>query len=47
MRYFVAMESLLLSVGMKPDVKVDLDERLVDLYKLITYFQVQSILRLY
>lgn len=47
MRYFVAMESLLLPGGMRPDLKVDLEERLVDLYKLIIDFQVQNILRFY
>src|SRR5215469_12508505 len=45
MRYYVAMESLLLPEDMKPDVKVDLEERLVDLYKLIIDFQVRSIMR--
>ncbi|KAK3984174.1 putative vegetative incompatibility protein [Cladorrhinum sp. PSN332] len=47
MRYFVAMESLLLPQDTKPDLKDDLTERLVDLYKLIIDFQVQSIIRFY
>lgn len=32
---------------MKPDLKDDLTERLVDFYKLIIDFQVQSIIRFY
>ncbi len=47
MRYYVMMESLLLPQGIKPDLKVDLKERLVDLYKLIIDFQVRSIMRFY
>lgn len=38
MRYFAAMESLLLPQDTKPDLKDDLTERLVDLYKLIIDF---------
>lgn len=47
MRYYVAMESLLLTKHMKSDLKADLTERLVDLYKLIIDFQVQTVLRFY
>lgn len=47
MRYFAAMESLLLPQDTKPDLKDDLTERLVDLYKLIIDFQVQSVIRFY
>lgn len=46
-RYYAAMESLLLPEGMKPDLRADLEDRLVELYKLIIDFQVQSILRFY
>jgi hypothetical protein len=38
MRYYIAMESLLLPEDMKPNLKIDLTERLVDLYKLIIDF---------
>ncbi|KAK3374120.1 WD40-repeat-containing domain protein [Lasiosphaeria ovina] len=47
MRYFAAMESLLLPQDTKSDLKDDLTERLVDFYKLIIDFQVQSIIRFY
>jgi hypothetical protein len=47
MRYYVAMESLLLPEDMKADLKVDLTDRLVGLYKLIIDFQVQSVIRFY
>jgi hypothetical protein len=47
MRYYVAMESLLLPKHMKSDLRADLTERLVDLYKLIIDFQVQTVLRFY
>jgi hypothetical protein len=47
MRYYAAMESLLLPKGMERDLETDLSERLVDLYKLILNFQVRSILRFY
>jgi len=47
MRYYVAMESLLLPEDIEPDLKVDLTERLVDLYKLIIDFQVRSVIRFY
>jgi hypothetical protein len=47
MSYYVAMESLLLPGDMKSDLKADLTERLVDLYKLIVDFQVQTVLRFY
>lgn len=47
MRYYVAMESLLLPEDMEPDLKADLTERLVDLFKLIIKFQAQSVIRFY
>ncbi|KAK4232906.1 NACHT domain-containing protein [Achaetomium macrosporum] len=47
MRYYVAMESLLLAEDMKADLKADLTDRLVGLYKLIIDFQVQSVIRFY
>jgi hypothetical protein len=47
MRYYVAMESLLLPEDMKADLKVDLTDRLVGFYKLIIDFQVQSVIRFY
>lgn len=47
MRYYVAMESLLLPKHMKSDLNADLMERLMDLYKLIIDFQVQTVLRFY
>jgi hypothetical protein len=40
MRYYVAMESLLLPKHMKDDLKADLIEHLVDLYNLIIDFQI-------
>jgi hypothetical protein len=40
MRYCVAIESLLLLRDMKSDLRADLIEHLVDLYKLIINFQV-------
>ncbi|KAI9731430.1 MAG: hypothetical protein M1818_007820 [Claussenomyces sp. TS43310] len=47
MRYYVAMESLLLPEDLKLDLKEDLTQRLVDLYRCIIDFQVQSIIRFY
>ena len=47
MRYYVAMESLLLPKDMKSDLQDYLSERVVDLYKLIIDFQVQTVLRFY
>ncbi|KAK4153208.1 hypothetical protein C8A00DRAFT_43834 [Chaetomidium leptoderma] len=47
MRYYVAMESLLLPEDMKADLKADLTDRLVGLYGLIISFQVQSVIRFY
>jgi hypothetical protein len=47
MRYYAAMESLLLPQDTKPDLKDDLTQRLADLYKLIIDFQVQSVIRFY
>ena len=44
MQYYVVMESLLLPEDMEPDVRADLTERLVDLYKLIIDFQVWSVI---
>ena len=46
-RYYIAIESLLLPENMKTHLKIDLEERLVDLYKLIIDFQVQTIIRFY
>ncbi|KAL2015402.1 hypothetical protein VTK56DRAFT_5526 [Thermocarpiscus australiensis] len=47
MRYYAAIESLLLPEDMKTDLKADLADRLVGLYKLIIDFQVQSVIRFY
>ena len=47
MRYYVAMESLLLPEDIKLDLKADLTERLVDLYQHIISFQVRTIIRFY
>lgn len=47
MHYYAAMESLLLPEYMKADVRADLTERLVGLYKLIIDFQIQTVLRFY
>jgi hypothetical protein len=41
MRYYIAMESLLLPEDMKANLKADLTDHLVGLYKLIIDFQVQ------
>lgn len=46
-RYYIEMESLLLPEDMKPDLKADLTERVLDLYKLVIEFQVQSVMRFY
>ncbi|CAG8888278.1 unnamed protein product [Penicillium egyptiacum] len=46
-RYYIEMESLLLPEDMKPDLKSDLTERVLDLYKLVIEFQVQSVMRFY
>ena len=46
-RYHVEMESLLLPADMKPSLKADLTQRVIDLYKLIVEFQVQSVIWLY
>jgi hypothetical protein len=43
MRYNVAIESLLLPKHMRSELKADLTERLVDSYKLIIDFQLQTI----
>ena len=47
MRYYAAMESLLLPEDMKAELKADLTERLVEFYKLIINFQVKSVIRFY
>ena len=47
MRYYAAMESLLLPEDIEPDLKANLRKRLVDLYKLIIAFQVRSIILFY
>ena len=47
MRYYVAMEPLLLPEDMKADLKADLTERLVALYKIVVDFQVRSVIRFY
>ncbi len=47
MRYYVAMEPLLLPADMESDLKNDLTDRLKDLYKLIIDFQVRTVLRFY
>jgi hypothetical protein len=47
MRYYVAMESLLLPKEMTSELKADFTDRLIDLYKLIIDFQVQTVLRFY
>ncbi len=47
MRYYDAMQTVLLPQDMRPDLKADLTSRLVDLYKLIISFQVRSVIRFY
>ncbi len=47
MRYFLAMESLLMSESMQPKLMADLTGRLLDLYKLVIDFQVRSVLKHY
>ena len=47
MCYYVTIEPLLLPQDMKSDLKADLTDRLVSLYKLIIDFRVQSVLRFY
>lgn len=47
MRYYDVIESLLLPKYMKSDLRANLIECLVDLYKLIINFQVQTILQFY
>ncbi|KAJ5392566.1 NACHT-domain-containing protein [Penicillium cosmopolitanum] len=46
MRYYIAMEGLLLP-DITADVKADLTERVIDLYKSIIDFQLQSVIRFY
>lgn len=50
MRYYIEMESLLLFLlpeDIKPGLKANLTESVVDLYRLIIDFQVQSVIRFY
>lgn len=47
MRYYIGMESFLLPEDMKPDLKADLTQRVIDLYKLIISFEVQCAIRFY
>jgi hypothetical protein len=47
MRYYTAMETLSLPVDMKNDVRLELNDRVIELYKLIIKFQIQTILRFY
>ncbi|KAJ5823607.1 NACHT-domain-containing protein [Penicillium robsamsonii] len=47
MRYYAAMEDLRLPGEEKLEVKSDIEQRVIDLYKLIIDYQVQSILRFY
>jgi hypothetical protein len=46
-RYYIAIESLLLPENIKSDLRADLTDCLIDLYKLIIDFQVQTVLRFY
>jgi hypothetical protein len=47
MRYYVTIESLLLPKDIKSDLRADLIDRLMDLYKLIIDFQIQTMLWFY
>lgn len=47
MWYYITIKSLLLSENMNPDLKTDLTEHLVNLFKLIIEFQMQSIIQFY
>ncbi|PYH44153.1 uncharacterized protein BP01DRAFT_424449 [Aspergillus saccharolyticus JOP 1030-1] len=47
MRYYVQMEPLLLPEYLKSGVNEDLSGRVIDLYKAVITFQVQSVLRFY
>lgn len=47
MTYYAAMETVWLPEYMKKDLKENLEEQVVDLYKLIIHFQVQTVLRFY
>ncbi|KAK3934300.1 putative vegetative incompatibility protein [Diplogelasinospora grovesii] len=47
MRYYAAMETLLLPEDMELDLKADITERLMDLYELIIDFQIRSVIRFY
>jgi hypothetical protein len=47
MYYYRAMESLLLHNHIKDNLKANLTDRLVEIYKLIISFQVQTVLRFY
>ncbi|OGE49412.1 hypothetical protein PENARI_c021G00237 [Penicillium arizonense] len=47
MRYYVELETVILPADMKHGLKAYLTEGIVDLYKLIIDFQVQSVIRFY
>ncbi|KAH8898280.1 hypothetical protein GQ53DRAFT_636840, partial [Thozetella sp. PMI_491] len=47
MRYYAAIESLLLPKDVKPDLRAELTRLLTSLYKLVIEFQIQSVLRFY
>jgi hypothetical protein len=47
MRYYISMESLRLPEDMEPCLKFDLTSRIIDLYKLIIDFQLQTVIRFY
>lgn len=47
MRYYAAMEPLLVPEDTKPDLKADLGTRLSQLYESIIKFQIQSVIHLY
>ncbi len=47
LRYYLAMEKLLLPKDIPVDLRSDLTERLVDLYKRIISFQLRSVVRFY
>lgn len=47
MRYYAALESLLLFEDLKPDIKENLRNQIVNLYKLIIFFQIRNVIRFY
>ncbi|OPB42085.1 hypothetical protein A0O28_0032020 [Trichoderma guizhouense] len=47
MRYYAALESFLLFEDLNPELKKDLSNGIVNLYKLIIIFQMQNIIRFY